>query len=566
MKTKIDNLEQIAEVYKSGKSLDYICAAYHIGKLRAKEIIKSCGAKIRQPSCGSTSLGFIVSDWRIKKYINTENYYYVAISKIDGTEFCDMENKGGHLTGYIEKKLGIKIPSLYDRRVYYQTTGNYWWEQWFNVEKRDRKKTKKCPYCGWETIDIENKSGMFEQHLLNAHSINIEQYLEEYPEDISYFSRYEKVAKRIKDFKDNTNFTVCPICGEKYKRITSSHLLQHGITMNEFKDKYPYVKILSEKQHVESQNTIKEAGLHISKNKFISKYEKEIQKFLTANNVEFQSNRQLLIGKEIDLLIEDKKIGIEFDGLKWHTEWFGGKTHHYHLDKTIECNKKGYGLIHIFEDEYVNHREIVYSKLSHILGLNYNLPKIMARKCIIKNIYMSDAKEFLEKYHIQGFSSSTVYLGCFYENNLVAVMCFKNGNIRNPYWELTRFATNYNYRFQGVGSKMFKYFITNYNPDKIISFADRRWTISPSKNLYTSLGFDLDNFTRPDYRYYKNESKNGMKYQRIHKMSFNKKKLSKDYGFPLTMTETEMAKELGYDRIWDCGLIKYVWKNEKAEG
>ena len=23
----------------------------------------------------------------------------------------------------------------------------------------------------------------------------------------------------------------------------------------------------------------------------------------------------------------------------------------------------------------------------------------------------------------------------------------------------------------------------------------------------------------------------------------------------MTMTETEMAKELGYDRIWDCGLI-----------
>ena len=41
---------------------------------------------------------------------------------------------------------------------------------------------------------------------------------------------------------------------------------------------------------------------------------------------------------------------------------------------------------------------------------------------------------------------------------------------------------------------------------------------------------------------------------------FNKKKLSKEYGFPLTMTETEMIKELGYDRIWDCGLIKYVWE------
>lgn len=33
------------------------------------------------------------------------------------------------------------------------------------------------------------------------------------------------------------------------------------------------------------------------------------------------------------------------------------------------------------------------------------------------------------------------------------------------------------------------------------------------------------------------------------------------------MTETEMVKELGYDRIWDCGLIKYIWgydDNKKA--
>lgn len=33
--------------------------------------------------------------------------------------------------------------------------------------------------------------------------------------------------------------------------------------------------------------------------------------------------------------------------------------------------------------------------------------------------------------------------------------------------------------------------------------------------------------------------------------------LNKKYNFPLTMTELEMAKALGYDRIWDCGLLKY---------
>ena len=60
----------------------------------------------------------------------------------------------------------------------------------------------------------------------------------------------------------------------------------------------------------------------------------------------------------------------------------------------------------------------------------------------------------------------------------------------------------------------------------------------------------------PEYRYIKNGEK-----IRHHKFGFRKEKLHKKYGLPLTMTETEMVKELGYDRIWDCGLIKYVYTN-----
>ena len=39
------------------------------------------------------------------------------------------------------------------------------------------------------------------------------------------------------------------------------------------------------------------------------------------------------------------------------------------------------------------------------------------------------------------------------------------------------------------------------------------------------------------------------------KAELNEEMICKEY------LETEMAKELGYDRIWDCGLIKYVYRN-----
>ena len=73
------------------------------------------------------------------------------------------------------------------------------------------------------------------------------------------------------------------------------------------------------------------------------------------------------------------------------------------------------------------------------------------------------------------------------------------------------------------------------------------------------LGFKFDDFIKPNYTYY---NSNVDRFKRFHKFNFRKAKLLKKYpNLDPRMTETEMAKELGYDRIWDCGLIKYVYTN-----
>ena len=81
----------------------------------------------------------------------------------------------------------------------------------------------------------------------------------------------------------------------------------------------------------------------------------------------------------------------------------------------------------------------------------------------------------------------------------------------------------------------------------------RRWTLNKDNNIYVTLGFKLAETLKPDYRYVVNNT-------RIHKFNFRKDRLHKKYGLPLTMTEHEMAQELGFYRIWDCGLFKYVWR------
>lgn len=554
---------EIVKDYVGGMNLYDVCAKYHIGKLKVKDILKSNGVELRKrgkQACDKS--GYVVSDFHIKKYKAEDGFYYVAIDKENGVSYNDYMNEAGLLTTHIKNTYNVEIPSLYDRHIYYMKTGNYWWEQWFDIVKKKKEDTIKCPYCNWESVDIKNKSGAYTSHIL-SHGISIEEHLNQHPNEEYLFRNQVNLINEKKKMMNDDYYVECPICGKKMKRITLWHLKsKHNMNMKEFRIKYPNIKLNSHMTSLLDKKNFALANLVVSKDRFVSKYEKEIQDFLSSHNINFMPNRQILIGKEIDMLIEDKRIGIEFDGLKWHTEWFGKKDRNYHCNKTNQCNEKGYGLIHIFEDEFVNKKEIVFNKLKHILKLDYNLPKVCGRKVVVKEIYKSDAQVFLEQYHIQGFSSSTVYLGGFYGDELVSVMTFKHGNVKNPNWELTRFATKPTYYYQGVASKIFTYFVRHYNPKIIVSFADRRWTLNVDNNLYTLLGFELESINKPDYKYY---NENVERYKRFHKMSFNKQTLHRKYGFPLTMTETEMAKELGFDRIWDCGLFKFVWTSEDVK-
>ena len=291
-----------------------------------------------------------------------------------------------------------------------------------------------------------------------------------------------------------------------------------------------------------------------------SKKENEIFEFIKKTNLIIERcNRDILNGKELDIYIPSKQIAIEYNGLRWHSEGFG-RDKWYHFNKTLKCNNKDIKLLQIFEDEYVEHKDIVLNKISHILGMQQDLPKIMGRKCHIEVISKEIAKAFLNDYHIQGYARSTVYLGASCEGKLIAVMTFKQETKNSSQWELTRFASDYHYVCQGVGGKLFNWFIKHYNPSKIKSFADRRWTLNKENNLYVQLGFYLEKELKPDYEYVLKTNPK----KRFHKFNFRKQILHKRYGLPLSMSENEMTKELGYDKIWNCGLFKFIWDKNKG--
>jgi hypothetical protein len=253
-------------------------------------------------------------------------------------------------------------------------------------------------------------------------------------------------------------------------------------------------------------------------------------------------------------VIPTLQLAIEMNGNYWHSESVNPDKK-YHLNKTELCENNGYKLLQIFEDEITYKSTIVKARLKHLLGITKY--RIFGRKCTIRQIDTEVKNKFLNKYHIQGEDKSSVKLGAYYRNHLVAVMTFCKlrkalGQIHEEgSFELSRFATVSNFTVIGIAGKLLKHFENNFEITKIITYADRRWSTG---NLYKKLGFELDHVSMPNYWYIKNYHE-----ERIHRFNFRKDVLwGKLKNFDESKSEWENMKNNGYDRIWDCGNLVFV--------
>ena len=218
--------------------------------------------------------------------------------------------------------------------------------------------------------------------------------------------------------------------------------------------------------------------------------------------------------------------------------------------------KNGGKSIHIFEDEWLYKEDIVKSRLKILFGINEN--KIYARNCEIRVVCNDESKSFLEENHIQGNVNGLYKLGLYYNDELISYMSF--GNLRknlgnknvNGTYELLRFCNKKNITVVGGASKLFKYFIKTYNPQKVISYCDLRWS---DGDLYEILGFKLSHISRPNYFYVNEQCR-----KRENRFKYRKDVLIND-GYDSSKTEHEIMLERGIYRIYDCGCKVFVYEN-----
>jgi len=290
-----------------------------------------------------------------------------------------------------------------------------------------------------------------------------------------------------------------------------------------------------------------------SLNKPVSNKEKELLNFIKKNYTEkiIKNSRKIINPYELDIYLPDLNLAFEFNGLYWHNEL--NKENKYHLMKTNLCENKNIQLIHIWEDNWLYKQEIVKSMILNKLGKTKN--KIMARKCEIKEIDNNKLiRQFLDENHLQGFVGSRVKIGLFYQEKLVSLMTFgkkriaMNSSSKENEYELLRFCNKLNTTVIGGASRLFKYFLKEYIPVNITTYADRSYS---NGNLYEKLGFKFVHKTQPNYYYIIDRI-------RKHRFNFRKDKLIKER-FDKNMTEHQIMLERKIYRIYDSGSLKFIW-------
>lgn len=288
-------------------------------------------------------------------------------------------------------------------------------------------------------------------------------------------------------------------------------------------------------------------NLNIEKLNFYSSVqERQLAQFLinVGINIELR-NRSLISPFELDIVIPSQKIAIEFCGLYWHNEL--NKKPNYHKCKLDACNKIGYRLITIFEDEWNNNNELVKIKLLNILKKD-NSRKIYGRKCHVNIVENKEKINFLNENHIQGAGPGSITYGLTYQNELVAIMTFIKKS--TDMYELNRYATKG--IVSGGFTKLLNHFKNNHVWKIITSFADLRWS---NGDVYCNTGWILDKKIKPDYEYVING-------KRYHKFGFRHRSLIKKLkNYDPTLSEHQNCLNNNIFRIYDCGKLKFVLKN-----
>ena len=285
------------------------------------------------------------------------------------------------------------------------------------------------------------------------------------------------------------------------------------------------------------------------KNPYRSQPEIDIYNFIKSiYNKTVITNCKHIGGIEFDIVIPDKKICIEYNGLYWHSELYRDKT--FHLDKKQIALDNGYNCIFIWEDDWLNNQIVIKNRLSLILSQEKSLH---ARKCKFEFVQAVDVKELLLNNHIQGFAAGSLYSVLKYNQEIVSIMVFGKNRFEtsNKSIELIRYCPIKNIMggFDKLLINSIKEIQNRQELSSITTYCDLDWS-GIQNNIYSNHNFQEQGYTE-QWWYTKSQ-------QRFNRLTFTKQKMIKLLNRTDLSTQ-EMISILKLNRVWGCGNKKYSY-------
>lgn len=478
--------------------------------------------------------------------MNTNSQEYKAQQLKQMHEYA--ASKGG-------KCLATEYVNSHTKYLWQDSEGNQWFACWYNYKQRGGWSKKAGYEKNAKALIKYTIEGINEQFakprggkLISTEYKNTKTKLEwEDSNGRRFFMPLEHVIagqwsphekrERIGNLKRKYDYIFCVNLAKSYEGELLTNPLDKVTTSTKFtwKDKNGEV-------------FIKTLGAVLSEKKLLapkkSMGEYEIAEFLKEHSLNFipQCRKTLGTGFELDFVIPNKNIAIEYHGLRWHTE--GRKGKNAHLAKLNMAKSVDLKLLQIFEHEWRDRNFQVKSFLTSKLGLNKQ--KVFARKCELKEVNKKQACEFLNENHIQGAGRFEKAFGLYSNNELLMLIALGKHHRGNSDIVLTRCVSKFDVTVVGGLSRLCKRAKSVYG--SFITWVDLRWSDGAS---WINNGWKQEEILKPDYFYYNENTK-----QIVSKQSRRKSKCPPPEG----LTEKQFAELQGFVRVFDAGKLRLRYK------
>ena len=301
-----------------------------------------------------------------------------------------------------------------------------------------------------------------------------------------------------------------------------------------------------------------------------------VQALVPGSTVLSDDHTVLPSGKELDIVVPDHHLAIEFNDIFSHSEQAvferhaKPRPHSYHAHKTREASSQGYQLVHVWEDDWLHRRELVLRALAHRLHAVDRLPDVLpdinplacqrlyARNLTVKLVHGGVARRFWQDNHLQGPVHCTVNIGLYDQNNVLRALLGigrKNHGSRvslpDGTWDIQRYATLG--VIVGGFTKLLAHAETLVSVDTWTSWSDD--DISDG-GMYQAAGFVVDKRQAPSYSYVGRKTR----WERVHRSTYTKQRFinDPDLTYQSGQTEHEAALANKLYRIYDAGKTRWV--------